>query len=83
MNWGEETEISEDHKSDENNTTESERVMNQDAREFTAGMRFYFMQEGNEGSAIPALILFSYTQLTEGSRVHSVNSSKVTNSWET
>jgi hypothetical protein len=35
---------------DKDDTTERERVTNQDTRKFIAGLRLYFMQEGNEGS---------------------------------
>jgi hypothetical protein len=35
--------------------TERERVTNQDGRKFIAGLRLYFMQEGNEGSPTSAL----------------------------
>jgi hypothetical protein len=37
--------ISEDNKTDEGDITERERVTNQDARKFIAGLRIYFMQE--------------------------------------
>jgi hypothetical protein len=47
--------ISEYHNTNEDDTTKHERVTNQDARNFIAGLRLYFMQEGNEGSPIPAL----------------------------
>jgi hypothetical protein len=36
-------------------TTERERVTNEDARRFTGGLRLYFMQQGNEDSSVSAL----------------------------
>jgi hypothetical protein len=42
-------------ETDEDDTTERERMTNQDARKFIAGLWLYFMQEGNEGSPISAL----------------------------
>jgi hypothetical protein len=44
-----------DEKREENYTTEGERVSNQNARKFTAGLPLYFMQEGTEGGPISAL----------------------------
>jgi hypothetical protein len=35
--------------------TVPERVTNQDARKFTAGLRLYFMQEGSEDSPMSAV----------------------------
>jgi hypothetical protein len=46
---------SEDQETNEDDTTECERVTTQDARKFIAGLQLYFMQEGNEGSPISAL----------------------------
>jgi hypothetical protein len=46
---------SEYQETDKDDTTERERVTNQDARIIIAGLRLYFMQEGNEGSPISAL----------------------------
>jgi hypothetical protein len=46
---------SEYQETDEDDMTERERVTNQDARKFMAGLRLYFMQEGNEDSPISAL----------------------------
>jgi hypothetical protein len=42
-------------ETDEDDTTERERVTNQDARKFIAGLQLYFMQEGNEVSPTSAL----------------------------
>jgi hypothetical protein len=39
--------ISEDQESDEDDTTESERVTNQHARKCIAGLLLYYMQKGN------------------------------------
>jgi hypothetical protein len=44
-----------DQETDEDDTTERERVTNQNARKFIAELRFCFMQVGSEGSSIPAL----------------------------
>jgi hypothetical protein len=44
-----------DQETDEDDTTKRERVTNQDARKCIAGLRLYFMQEGNEGIPISAL----------------------------
>jgi hypothetical protein len=44
---------SDDQESDEDDTTERERVTDQDAT--VAGLRLNFMQEGNEGSPVSAL----------------------------
>jgi hypothetical protein len=74
--------MSEDQKSDEIESTESEGVTEQDARQSIAGLRLDFMQEGNEGSPVSALETctdFVQLQSTEHSRMHSVNSSNVTN----
>jgi hypothetical protein len=46
---------SEYQETDEDDTTKPEQVTNQDARKFIAGLRLYFMQEGNEDSPISAL----------------------------
>jgi hypothetical protein len=46
---------SECQETDEDDTTERERVTNQDARKFVAGLQLYFMQAGNEGSPVSAL----------------------------
>jgi hypothetical protein len=46
---------SEYQETDEDDTTECEGVTNHDARIIVAGLRLYFMQEGNEGSPISAL----------------------------
>jgi hypothetical protein len=46
---------SEAQESDEDDTTERERVTDQDARQSIAGLRLDFMQEGNEGSPVSAL----------------------------
>jgi hypothetical protein len=51
---------SEVEESDEDDTTEREGVTQQDARILIAGLRLWFMQEGNEGK--PAPKLFSYSQ---------------------
>jgi hypothetical protein len=48
-------ETQEDQEAGEDNMTERERVTDQDARVFTAGVLLHFMQEGNEGNHIPAL----------------------------
>jgi hypothetical protein len=45
---------------------EHERVTNQDARKFTAGLQLYFMQEGNEGSHISALQTINESNLFLG-----------------
>ncbi|KDR19627.1 hypothetical protein L798_06146 [Zootermopsis nevadensis] len=59
---------SEDQESDY--TPELERVSNQDARKFVAGLRRYFMQEGNEGSPISALGTCSdFLQLQSNKRI--------------
>jgi hypothetical protein len=42
-------------ETEEEDMTECERVTNQDAGKFIAGLRLYFMQEGNECSPISAL----------------------------
>jgi hypothetical protein len=46
---------SEYQETDKDDTTERGRVTNQDARIIIAGLRLYFMQEGNEGSPTSAL----------------------------
>jgi hypothetical protein len=46
---------SEYQETDEDDTTERERVTAQHTRKFVAGLRLYFMQEGNESSLISAL----------------------------
>jgi hypothetical protein len=46
---------SEDLEIDEDDMIVHKRVTNQDARKFIAGLRLYFMQEGNENSSISAL----------------------------
>ena len=46
-------------ESDENDTSENERVTNNDARRHVAALRRYFMQEGNEGSPFSALDICS------------------------
>jgi hypothetical protein len=45
----------EDEESDEDDTFELERVITLNARKFIDRLRRYFMQEGNEGSPLPAL----------------------------
>jgi hypothetical protein len=45
----------EGEESDEDDTSELERVATQDARKFIDRLRRYFMQEGNEGSPLSAL----------------------------
>jgi hypothetical protein len=42
-------------ETDVDDTTERERVTNQDNRKFIAELRLYFMQEGIEGSPMSAL----------------------------
>jgi hypothetical protein len=58
-------------------------MTNQDARRFIAGLRLYFMQEGNEDSPTSALeTCANFVQLQsikEHGRVHSINSSNVIN----
>jgi hypothetical protein len=44
--------ISEDREAYEDDTTERERVTNQDARKCTAGLRLHFTQDGIEGSPL-------------------------------
>jgi hypothetical protein len=46
---------SEYQETDEDDTTEHERVTNQDVRKFIARLRLYFMQEGSEGSPMSAV----------------------------
>jgi hypothetical protein len=60
---------SENQESDDD-TTDLERVTNQDARKFIAGLRLYFMQEGNED--IPISALETYADFVQ---LQSVNSS--------
>jgi hypothetical protein len=48
-------EESEGEESDEDDTSELERVTTQDVRNFIDRLRRYFMQEGNEGSPLSAL----------------------------
>jgi hypothetical protein len=47
--------ISEYQETNKDDTTKRERVTNQDAMEFIAGLQLYFMQEGSEGSPVSAL----------------------------
>jgi hypothetical protein len=42
-------------ETDEDDTTELERITSQDARKCIAELRLYFMQEANEGSPVSAL----------------------------
>jgi hypothetical protein len=54
---------SEYQETDEDDTTEHQRVTNQDARKFIAQLQLYFMQEGDEGSPISALTCADFVQL--------------------
>jgi hypothetical protein len=52
-------------------TTERERVTDQNDRKFIAGLRIYFLQEGNGGSRISALetwVVFVLLQPIERTR---------------
>jgi hypothetical protein len=66
----------EGEESDEDDTSELERVTTQDARKFIDRLRRYFMQKGNEGSPLSALDVcadFVHSQSKEHGRVHWIN----------
>jgi predicted methyltransferase MtxX (methanogen marker protein 4) len=69
----------EGEESDEDDTSEVERVTTQNARNFIDRLRRYFMQEGNEGSPLSALDVcadFVHSQsIKRTGRVHWMNSS--------
>jgi hypothetical protein len=70
---------SEDQETDEDDMTERERVCNRDARKFIAGLRVYFMQEGNEGSLETCADFVQLHSIKRTWQVYSFSSSNVTN----